>query len=70
MAAFGPSTRQCHCGAATDAGRDQTHVPHVCVQQGQIFTVEREVAPDMSKLNRADRRAIEAIARRNGWKIR
>lgn len=70
MAAFGPPGRRCHCGASIGVDRDQTNVPHVCVQQGQIFTVEREVAPDMSKLNRADRRAMEAIARRNRWKIR
>ena len=28
-----------------------------------------EVCPDLSRLNRADRRAVEVIARRYGWKL-
>lgn len=49
-------------------GRDHgTYAPHNC--RGTINTisvVEKPTLPDLSKLNRKDRRTMEAIARKYG----
>lgn len=54
------------CGRYHDNGG--TYVPPNCSQE-MVRVVDRrvEVGPDLSNLNRHDRRTMEAIGRKYGW---
>lgn len=64
---IGGRPARCHCGHnyEKDSG---TYSPHVCCGCTHYSIVERETCPDLSRLNRKDRRTMDAIAKRYGWK--